>query len=204
MLGLEKKISILVVEDHHVTMHGLISWLEGTGQFEIKGKCGNKDALIKLVEQVKPNVVLLDLHLPGSFSMEEVLKAISAAGSRVIVFTSENRSFYVKLAFKLGASAFLLKSETFFNLAEVIRRVHSGEQNIASPGLIEQDINVSEAEEDILSMLSGGFKYEEIAQLRNTSPETVRKQCNKLLVKIGLGSREELIAWAVRNGYGGE
>ncbi len=196
------KISVVVVEDHHVTMHGLVTWLEQTGQFQIKGKCGTKDALVDLVGEVKPEVVLLDLHMPGKFSLEEVIRIVTTSGAKVVVFTAENRSFYVKLALKLGASAFLLKSESFFRLAEVIRHVRDGESGIVSAGLLEDKVAISEAEEDILSMLSGGFKYDEIARLRDTSPETVRKQCNRLLAKIGLGSREELIAWAVRNGYG--
>ncbi len=198
----ESKIAIVVVEDHHVTMHGLISWLESTGQFNIKGKCGNKDVLLSLVDQTRPDVVLLDLHMPGKFSLEEIVAGITKSGARVVVFTAENRMFYVNLALKLGVSAFLLKSEPFFKLAEVIRRVNSGEREILSSGLMEERFVISDAEEDILSMLSGGFKYDDIARLRNTSPETVRKQCNRLLLKIGLGSREELIAWAVRNGFG--
>ncbi|MBX9694977.1 MAG: response regulator transcription factor [Cyanobacteria bacterium] len=198
----DKKISIVVVEDHHVTMHGLVSWLEQTGQFQIKGKCGTKDALVSLISEVKPDIVLLDLHMPGKFSLEEVIRVVTAKGARIVVFTAENRSFYVKLALKLGASAFLLKSESFFKLAEVIRAVNEGDSSIVSQGLLDEDITISQAEEEILSMLSGGFKYDDIARLRETSPETVRKQCNRLQAKIGLGSREELIAWAVRNGYG--
>ncbi len=198
----ENRIAVVVVEDHHVTMHGLISWLESTGQFNIKGKCGNKDVLLSLVGETKPDVVLLDLHMPGKLSLEEVVAGVTKSGARVVVFTAENRIFYVNLALKLGVSAFLLKSEPFFKLAEVIRRVHSGEKSILSSGLMEEKFAITEAEEEILSMLSGGFKYDDIARLRNTSPETVRKQCNRLLLKIGLGSREELIAWAVRNGFG--
>lgn len=198
------RISLVVVEDHQVTMHGLISWLEATGQYEIKGKCGNRDALVTLVQQVKPDVVLLDLHLPGRFSIEEVIKALVAAGARIVVFTAENRSFYVRLALQLGVSAFLLKSETFYRLSDVIKQVHAGQKELVSDGLIDSQVQISPAEEEILSMLSGGFKYEDISRLRDTSPETVRKQCNKLLVKLNLGSREELIAWAVRNGYGSD
>jgi DNA-binding NarL/FixJ family response regulator len=102
----------------------------------------------------------------------------------------------------MGVAAYLLKSERVTRLAEVIREVHNGATGIMSTQLGQDASKLTKAEEEILCMLANGLRYQEIGDNRFTSPATVRKQCDTLILKLSLDSREQLIAWAVRNGYG--
>jgi len=71
-----------------------------------------------------------------------------------------------------------------------------------SESIISNEVKVTKSEQEVLKMLARGMKYDEIAERRKSSPATVRKQCELLLDKLYLDSRERLIAWAVQNGYG--
>jgi DNA-binding NarL/FixJ family response regulator len=121
---------------------------------------------------------------------------------KLIIFSAENRLALVQSALHMGVAAYLLKSERVTMLADVIRQVHGGAVGITSQQLGQDSSKVTKAEEEILSMLASGLRYHEIGEKRFTAPSTVRKQCDTLILKLGLDSREQLIAWAVRNGYG--
>jgi len=102
----------------------------------------------------------------------------------------------------MGVSAYLLKSERLSILADVIRKVARGEKGIVSEALTFDHRKLTPSEQEVVQMLGRGMKYQDIADARNTSISTVRKQCEVLLLKLNLTTREQLIAWAVQNGFG--
>ena len=196
-------IRVLIVEDHNATLDGLSLGLSRNAELEVAGTAENSDQGLLLVEDLKPDVVILDLHLPGSMSPKVMIKTYAKrCSAKLIIYSAENRLALVQAALQLGVSAYLLKSERVTVLGEVIRRVHSGITGIVSEDLGQDSSKLTKAEAEILSMLASGLKYDEIGQRRFTSPATARKQCDNLLLKLGLDSREQLIAWAVNNGYG--
>jgi len=87
-------------------------------------------------------------------------------------------------------------------LADVIRKVARGEKGIVSEALTFDHRKLTPSEQEVVQMLGRGMKYQDIADARNTSISTVRKQCEVLLLKLNLTTREQLIAWAVQNGFG--
>ena len=183
-------------------MQGLVSWLTEVSDISIEAKCSSKEGLLEVISDLRPDVVLLDLHAPGELSIEEVIDSIIARGAKIVVFSAENRLYFVKLCLDRGVSAYLLKSEHFGRLTDAIRKAAAGEKNIVSSELAPKDDRLTEAEIVILRLLAQGNKYEQIADARSSRPETVRKQCDRLLIKLGLNSREELISWANKNGFG--
>jgi DNA-binding NarL/FixJ family response regulator len=102
----------------------------------------------------------------------------------------------------MGVSAYLLKSERVSTVADTIRLVMEGQTSIISSEVTKTYKKITRAEMEVLTMLGRGMKYHEIAEHRVTSVATARKQCETLVLKLGLETREQLIAWAVQNGFG--
>jgi DNA-binding NarL/FixJ family response regulator len=196
-------IRILIIEDHAATLDGLTLGLSREEDIEVVGSSENSDEGLALARQLKPDVIVLDLHLPGSLSPRSMVDVFTALkDSRLIIFSAENRLALVQAILAMGVSAYLLKTERVSTLATIIRRVMAGESAIMSQQLKSDCSKITKAEEEILSMLADGLRYQEIADARLTAASTVRKQCDMLQLKLQLESREQLITWAVRNGYG--
>jgi DNA-binding NarL/FixJ family response regulator len=196
------KITVLIVEDHEITRSGLQNVLGEQPDMEVVGACGNSDDGLKTANNQRPDVILLDLHLPGSRGPVSTVKSFcDIPGARVIVFSVENRPAYIDTVMQLGPAGYLLKSESTATVIDTIRRVVSDHKKITSKTLSSMPAKLTPSEQEVLRMLAKGMKYQTIAESRHTSPETIRKQCEMLVLKLGLDTREELIAWAAKNGY---
>lgn len=198
-------IRIVVVEDHHVTLDGLIHGLARETDFEVVGSSDNSEDGLKVCEESRAEVVVLDLHLPGRLGPVGMIKEfLRFADLKIIIFSAESRQAFIQEVLNMGVSAYLLKSERVSKVAEVIRRVKKGEKGIVTDELTMDRKKLTPSEQEVLHMLGKGMKYQEIAEQRFTSIATARKQCEVLLLKLNLENREQLIAWAVQNGYGSE
>lgn len=199
------KIRIVVIEDHQVTLEGLTIGLSREDDLEVVGSSDDIDNGLKMVEEQRPDVVVLDLHLPGSLGPKAMIsELLRYADMRLVIFSAESREAFIRSVLSLGVSAYLLKSERIATVADTIRRVMKGETNIVTEELTFDRKKLTPSEQEVLHMLGRGMKYQEIADERYTSVATARKQCEVLLLKLGLQNREQLIAWAVQNGYGSE
>ncbi len=204
MTANDNKISLLLVEDHFVTMEGLCSWMEKTGDFRIVGQTSSAREAVELARKSHPDVTLLDLHLSDETSIEETLKQLVQTGTKVVVFSAESRKYFVDLALHSGASGFVSKADDYGSISQAIKAAATGGAAYISPVVRRsKQGSFTSAEQQLLSMLARGMKYDDIAKVRLTSPHTVRKQCDRLQLKLRLTSREELIAWSVNNGYAG-
>lgn len=202
-LNASDQIKILIVEDHHVTLDGLNSGLSREQDLHVIGTATTSDEGLELARQLHPDIILLDLHLPGTTGPKTTVKEFcSISSSQVIVFSGENRMAFIQTVLSLGVAGYLLKSESVTKVAEAIRQVMAGKKPVLSPELVSGETKVTRSEQEVLKMLARGMKYNDIADRRQASPATVRKQCELLLLKLGLDSREQLIAWAVQSGYG--
>lgn len=203
MANTENKIRVLLVEDHLVTIDGLkVSLGTDTGINVVAAATTMKQGLSH-IKAYHPDVVLLDLHLPDSDGPSELIKSFVDAGAkRIIVFSSETRMPVVRAVLEMGVAAYIMKSEPTARVVEIINEVMAGATGIVSPKPQASSIGtLTPAEREILSYLARGLKSTEIAEKRDVAPSTVRKQIEILIFKLGLNNREELIAWAVQNGY---
>lgn len=198
------RIKVLIVEDHHATRKGLETELGAEPDVEVAGTAGGADEGLRLWATLKPDVVLLDLHLPDSQGPKTLATSYCALeNTRIIVFSGDGRSAILQLILDIGVDGYLLKSEPVSKVAGAIRQVMAGKRPIVSDELAgKRHSKLTPAEQQLLRLLARGMKYQEIAAQRVTSPETVRKQVEQLIGKLNIDSREELIAWAVENGYG--
>ncbi|HEY9679945.1 MAG TPA: response regulator transcription factor [Drouetiella sp.] len=196
-------IKILVVEDHHATLDGLELGLAREPGFKIVGTSSNSDEGVAIAKKMLPDIIVLDLHLPGSKAPKSMIKEYcQIPNAKLVIFSGENRVAFVQSVLSMGVAAYLLKSERVATVAATIRRVVAGESSIMSSELQVDYKKITRSEHEVLAMLGKGLKYQDIAEQRFTSVATARKQCETLLLKLDLETREQLIAWAVRNGYG--
>ncbi|HIA54090.1 MAG TPA: response regulator transcription factor [Candidatus Melainabacteria bacterium] len=200
----KSKIKILLVEDHEATLKGLRSELSAEADFEVVGIATTSEEGLNIARNLHPNIVLLDLHLPDSEGPKSLTESYCALkDTRVIIFSGDARAAILQIVLQTGVSGYLLKSEPIAKVADAIRQVASGNVPVISAELDNSHHpKVTGAEQHLLTLLARGMKYQEIGEKRFTSPETVRKQVDALLDKLGVESREALIAWAVDNGYG--
>ena len=195
--------TVVIVEDHEATLYGLESAIAKEDDMEVVGVATDAESGLTITRDTKPDVVILDLHLPNQEGPRSTVKKfLECNQTRIIVFSAEKRRAFVQAILELGVSGYLLKSESIKTVIDSIRKVEKGEKLVKSKAIAEGKEKLTRAEQEILKLLGRGMKYQEIANHRNASPATVRKQCELLLLKLGLDTREQLIAWAVDNGYG--
>lgn len=196
-------IKVVIIEDHQATLDGLSIGLSQESDIQIIASSLDGDEGYALVEKMKPDVVLLDLHLPGSQGPRSMVEKFSQLkSSKLVIFSAESRMAFIQTVLAMGVQAYLLKSERVAKVSETIRRVMNGETGIVSEQVKGNWKKLTRSEDEVLRMMAKGMKYQDIADARTTSITTVRKQCETLLLKLGLDTREQLIAWAVENGYG--
>jgi DNA-binding NarL/FixJ family response regulator len=195
---------VLIVEDHHATLDGLTLGLAGVPGLTVVGTASTSDDGLQQLKMHQPDVVVLDLHLPGTMGPKATIEAFRAAAgeARLIIFSAESRMAFIQSVLAMGVSAYLLKSERVAKVAETIQQVLAGKTGLISDEVTRTYKKITRAEMEVLTMLGRGMKYQEIAEHRMTSIATARKQCETLLLKLGLETREQLIAWAVQNGFG--
>lgn len=197
---------LLIVEDHFATLDGLTLGLSQFG-FKVIGSATSSDDGLRLLREKNSeiDVVILDLHLPGNLGPRAALEAFRKTASertKLIIFSAEARVAFIQSVLSMGVSAYLLKSERVAKVAETITAVMEGQSGLISDEVTKTYKKITRAEMEVLSMLGRGMKYQDIADHRLTSVATARKQCETLQLKLGLSSREQLIAWAVQNGFG--
>lgn len=196
-------VSLLIVEDHSVTLAGLESELAKYPQLKIVGTATTSTDGLRLAQNLRPDVILLDLHLPGTSGPRTMVKGFcSIPGTKVIIFSGESRQAFVQTVLALGVHGYLLKTETPDTIFWAIKEVMSGKKPVVSKALNDQATKLTRSEEEVVRLLAKGLKYQDIADARQTSSNTVRKQCELLLLKLNLQTREELIAWSNQNGFG--
>jgi len=196
-------INVLIVEDHQATLDGLSLGLSSERDIRVVGSCLNGDEGLQMAGELKPDVIVLDLHLPGTYGPKSMIEQYSKLqGAKLVIFSAESRMAFIQAVLSMGVAAYLLKSERVSKVADTIRRVTQGETNIVSEQVKGNWKKLTRSEDEVLRMLARGMKYQDIADARTTSITTVRKQCETLQLKLGLETREQLIAWAVENGYG--
>lgn len=198
----QSNIRVAIVEDHEATLAGLASALNAESDIEVVAQATDAITGLELAKEKSPDIILLDLHLPGSEGPRSTVKKFCELPGKVIVFSAENRRAFVQAILDLGVAGYLLKSESISNVIEAIKTVSNGGKVVKSQSIAMGKEKLTKAEQDVLTLLSRGMKYHEIGEERSASPATVRKQCELLLLKLGLDNREQLIAWAVENGYG--
>ena len=201
-------ISVLIVDDHPVVRRGLRVLLEVAGGIEVAGEAGDGDTALALAAEHAPDVILLDLKLPGVDGIA-VLGALKARDStaRVLVLTSATEPALASLALRSGAAGLIYKDVDPDALVRAIRSVHDGHLLLAaeaagslvrpaSPGAGLDALTSRERE--VLAELTHGRSNREIARALRIAEKTVKAHVSSVLAKLGVQDRTQAALLAVR------
>jgi DNA-binding NarL/FixJ family response regulator len=197
-------ISVLIVDDHPVVRQGLRALLEVQDDMAVAGEAGDGPAAISLAESLRPDIVLLDLKLPGMDGVA-VLRPLRAAGLRVLVLTSATEPSAAAAAVRAGAAGVVYKDIDPAALVRAIRSVHDGNVLLA-PEAVGSLIRGSRAdtltarEREVLAGIADGKSNREIARLLRVSEKTVKAHVSAVLAKLGVQDRTQAAVYAVRHG----
>jgi len=197
-------ISVLIVDDHPVVRQGLRALLEVQDDMTVAGEAGDGPAAISLAESLRPDIVLLDLKLPGMDGVA-VLRPLRAAGLRVLVLTSATEPSAAATAVRAGAAGVVYKDIDPAALVRAIRSVHDGNVLLA-PEAIGSLVRGSRAdtltarEREVLAGIADGKSNREIARLLRVSEKTVKAHVSAVLAKLGVQDRTQAAVYAVRHG----
>ena len=208
----QNRIAIVIADDHAVLRESLTALLQSQPDFQVVGTAANGDEALQLVQQHKPQVLVLDLFMPESDGFE-VLRTLERAGSRVssVVLTgSESRDDYVQVV-RLGARGLVLKADNPQKLFAAIRSVAEGDLAFSDeiartvldamvshkPSAPSSMSRLSERERQISFMVARGMKNRDIAGELNISENTVKRHLQSIFSKTGSRDRLELAVLAL-------
>lgn len=210
-----EQIRLLIVDDHPVVRKGIRSVLSDEKDILVVGEADDAVEALEQVAALHPDVILLDVRLPGSSGIQ-VIRQLKRAESevRAIILTSFEEEEYLFGALQAGAYAYVLKNIADTNLAPTIRAVAKGERLLA-PGLLtsvlqkfeniagekaRQDAGLSEYEIQTLRLMAKGATNKEIAETLFTSEATVKRKIQDLFRKLGVVDRAQAVAEAIGRG----
>jgi len=212
----DKAIRVLLVDDHQVVRRGLRTFLEVQGDIEVVGEAGDGEEGVARAQELRPDVILMDVKMPGVDGIEALRLLRDAENpARVLIVTSFTEQRTVVPALRAGAAGYVYKDVDPVALADAIRSVHAGHvllQPEVAGALLTQDHNPSgqgrgnaltEREREVLTLIADGRSNREIARALVLSEKTVKTHVSNILMKLDLADRTQAALWAVRNGIGG-
>ena len=207
---------VMVVDDHPIMRTALSDLLEESGRFVVVGQAGDGEEALRIAEELKPDVVVMDVIMPrknGIDACQEIMELLPE--TRVIVLTAATEEDAVIDAVAAGATGYLQKYsrpeqlvEAVLDVAEgrlrvpdeAVKRVFAmlrGRRQLVSPQPTDK---LTALERETLTLFASGTPYAEVAGARGISVVTVRNTLYRVQDKLGIETKQELVIWAVRNG----
>jgi two-component system, NarL family, response regulator NreC len=207
-----KRIRILLADDHAVVRQGFKMILGAQSDMEIVGEAGNGREAVELAENLKPDIVVMDVAMPELNGIEATRRlSTSSPHTRVVALSMHKDNVYVREILRAGARGYLLKDSVAADVVNAIRAVARGESYL-SPAVSNAVLDdyrkhvtnpidlLSSREREVLQMLAEGKTNKEIAVVLNLSVYTVDAHRGRIMEKLNLHSINELVRFAVRNG----
>jgi NarL family two-component system response regulator LiaR len=203
-------IRVMIVDDHGMVRRGLAAFLRVFADLELVGEARNGTQAIHVCEQVRPDVILMDLVMPemdGTAAARMIREQYPHV--QVIALTSFQEKELVRDALRAGAISYLLKNVSADDLAEAIRAACAGRSTLAPEALqalVQADDqeptpghDLSDREREVLALLVEGLSNPEIAARLSVSRSTAKAHVSNILSKLGVSNRAEAVALAVQH-----
>jgi two-component system nitrate/nitrite response regulator NarL len=214
---MEHPIRILLVDDHSLFRSGIRFLLSRHPEFEVVGEAADGLEGIKRAKELKPDIVLLDLHMPGITGIEATqLLRQDIPETHVILLTVSEDAEDLSAGLKAGAAGYLLKNIDADYLLESLKRVMNGDSVISAdmtkklfaqirkdtppPPVAPEADKLTPRERDIISQLAAGLSNKEIARKLDVAESTVKIHLQSILKKLGLSNRVQAAIYAVGHG----
>jgi two-component system response regulator NreC len=208
--------TIVLADDHHLVRQGLALLLGSEPGFQIVGEAGDGPEAVKLVEAMRPTVLVVDLMMPGLTGIEVTRQVRRhSAKVRVAILSMHANEAFVLEAFGSGALGYILKSSSPADLVKGVREVAAGRRYLSPPlseqalaayarkvgaGALQPAETLTQREAEVLRLVAEGFTNAEIAARLFISQRTVETHRFHLMQKLGLRNQAELIRYALRKG----
>jgi len=210
---MSEPITLLVVDDHILFRQGLIGLVNDQPDFRVIGVASNGQDALQMCRKQAPDVVLMDVHMPGGRGVEAIKGIKAETKTRVLMLTISNNDEDLIGALSAGADGYLLKNAEPEQLCQAIRQVAAG-QGVLSPEITSQvmraaaashsdhpAVKLSKREIEVLAELARGSTTYEIATTLVISKNTVKTHIRRILKKLGVANRAEAVARASALGY---
>lgn len=202
-------LSILLVDDHAVVRQGLRLLLESQPDLQIIGEATDGEMAIQLARALKPEVILLDLLMPGTSGLEVIRRLNETPfDGKILVLTSSLDDHLVRQALSIGAHGYVLKATRTADLVQAIREVANGKRSV-DPAVMQTLIDtlradpleqLTQREHEVFDALARGLNNAEIAERLAISEATVRTHVASTLEKLQLRDRTQIMIYALKRG----
>ena len=211
------RVRILLADDHTLVRHGLKKLLEERPDWEVVAEAGDGREAVRLAEQHKPDVAILDVAMPllnGIEATRQITRRVP--GTRVLVLSMHADEAYVTQILQAGATGYLLKDSADVDLLKAVGEAARGKsffspaiakvmlddyvRQLADKGVTDRYDSLSEREREIFQLIAEAKTNKEIAALLNVSPSTVETHRAHIMEKLDLHSAAEIVLYAVRRG----
>lgn len=215
-MKVDNPLRVMVVDDHEVVRLGLKALLSSRPGFEVVGEAETAEEAVNKALSLKPDVIIMDVRLPGTSGVEACRRIKKEAPQiKVIVLTAFPNDEYLLEAVEAGVNGYVLKRVGSDELLETLEKVRRGEgvldsslcpkvftylRKLKEKDRVEAFAQLSKRELQILALLAQGKSNREIAEKLFLSEKTVRNYISQILDKLGLSSRTEAVAYAIRHG----
>ncbi len=204
---MEKKITVLLVDDHSLVRRGFRRMLEDESDMEVVGEAGNGEDSIKLAKELHPRVVVMDCALPGMNGLDATRRIIAdSPQTAVLMLSMHTESTWVRQAIEAGAKGYFLKNAMDLELGAAIRKVAAGE-TVFDPQVEQRSVlkgersaALTQRELEVLQMIVDGKSNKEIATALDLSANTVAVHRANIMNSLGIHKTAELVVYAIRAG----
>jgi DNA-binding NarL/FixJ family response regulator len=204
---MEKKITVLLVDDHSLVRRGFRRILEDESDMQVVGEAGDGEEAVKLARSVHPNVVVMDCALPGMNGLQATRQIVEESpNTAVLMLSMHTESTWVRQAIDAGAKGYVLKNALDLELGAAIRKIAAGETvfdpQVEQPATLkgERSSALTPRELEVLQMIVDGKSNKEIAVALNLSANTVAVHRANIMNTLGIHKTAELVVYAIRAG----
>lgn len=203
------EIQVVLADDHSVVRHGLRQLLETSGGFSVVAQAADVPSTLEAVRSWRPDVLVLDLNMPGGSSLDAVPQLLSdSPGTQIVVLTMQSEPAYARRALSAGAVGYVLKDAADEEVVEAIRRAATGQRylhprlgaRVAAEPNPPPPETLSERELQVLRMVALGHTNSDIADQLYLSVRTVETHRSHIQQKLRLRNRSELVRYALAHG----
>ena len=204
---MEKKITVLLVDDHSLVRRGFRRLLEDESDMEVVGEAGDGEESVKLAKKFHPQVVVMDCALPGMNGLEATRQIMEESPeTAVLMLSMHTESTWVRQAIEAGAKGYVLKNAMDLELGAAIRKVAAGE-TVFDPQVEQRSVlkgersaALTQRELEVLQMIVDGKSNKEIATALDLSANTIAVHRANIMNSLGIHKTAELVVYAIRAG----
>lgn len=203
-----ESIRVLVVDDHDLLREGVVGTLSNFDDIDVVGEANNGDAAVALVADLEPDVVVMDLVMPGGSGMDAIRQIRDKhPATRVLALTSFTDGSLVRRAIEAGATSFLFKTVDVDGFASAVRSTAAGQTTLA-PGVAAHLVarpdsigDLTQREEEVANLLAAGLSNADIARELHMSVFTAKNHVRNILMKLQVQSRTEAASLILNHRY---